>query len=129
MLPSHGRGQRFNPSRAHSKKKEEMQWLLKRAEKIVFASVCESISLIVLEAIASGRPFLCSSRSPMPEIAGPAASYFDPDSPEELCQLLSGKPLLISEKTRTEVLSKFSWTKNAIETAHLIEPELETQEC
>ena len=59
----------------------------------IFASECENCPNILLEAMASGRPLLCSNRAPMPEFAGDAAVYFDPADPaqfaRELVALLS----------------------------------------
>ena len=50
----------------------------------LFASECENCPNILIEALAAARPVLCSQLPPMPEIAGDAAAYFDPRSPEDL---------------------------------------------
>ena len=55
----------------------------------VFASECENCPNIMLEALASGRPLLASSRPPMPEFGGDGAIYFDPSSPDELAVKLA----------------------------------------
>ena len=39
---------------------------------------------ILLEAMASGLPIASSSRGPMPEVLGPAGTYFDPEKPDEI---------------------------------------------
>lgn len=54
----------------------------------IFASTCENCPNIVIESLASGRPLFLSNRPPMPELAGDAAVYFDPDKPRELAALL-----------------------------------------
>lgn len=55
-----------------------------QADIFVFASTCETISIIVLEAMAAGLPIACSHRPPMDEMLGNAGVYFDPEQPEEI---------------------------------------------
>jgi glycosyltransferase involved in cell wall biosynthesis len=54
------------------------------ADAFVFASSCENLPNILLEAMASGLPIACSNRLPMPEILGQAGVYFDPLRPNEI---------------------------------------------
>ncbi len=54
----------------------------------LFASSCENCPNILLEAMAAGRAVLCSNRSPMPEFAGNAVTYFDPYNSKQLAGLL-----------------------------------------
>jgi glycosyltransferase involved in cell wall biosynthesis len=69
---------------------ESLPALYRNALINIFASECENCPNVLLEALASGRPLLASSRPPMPEFGGDAAIYFDPSSPEELAgKLLS----------------------------------------
>ncbi|MBI5502667.1 MAG: glycosyltransferase family 4 protein [Deltaproteobacteria bacterium] len=56
----------------------------RHAKLVLFASECENCPNILLEAMAAGRPLLCSDRPPMPEFGGDAVEYFDPCSPEDL---------------------------------------------
>ncbi len=56
----------------------------------LFASSCEiGASFVLIEALAGGRPVLCSNYPPMPEAAEDAAAYFDPYDPERLAVLLA----------------------------------------
>lgn len=55
----------------------------------IFASSCENCPNILLEAMAGGRPILCSDFQPMPEFARGAAEYFDPYDPAMLAGLLA----------------------------------------
>ncbi len=54
----------------------------------LFASHCENCPNILLEAMASGRPVLCSGDPPMPEFGADAVVYFDPAVPAELTERL-----------------------------------------
>jgi glycosyltransferase involved in cell wall biosynthesis len=58
--------------------------LYQHAKVNIFASECENCPNILLEAMASGRPVLCSSISPMPEFGGNAVLYFNPRDPADL---------------------------------------------
>ena len=44
----------------------------------------EPFGLVALEAMASGAPLICSPRGGLPEVAGDAALYADPDDPPAL---------------------------------------------
>jgi glycosyltransferase involved in cell wall biosynthesis len=68
---------------------EELPAYYQNAKVNLFSSSCENCPNILLEAMAGGRPVLCSSYPPMPEFAGDAAVYFDPYSPDQLAVLLA----------------------------------------
>jgi len=55
----------------------------------LFASSCENCPNILLEALAAGKPVMCSSYEPMPEFASDSVQYFDPYSSIELASKLS----------------------------------------
>lgn len=44
----------------------------------------EPFGLVALEALASGVPLICAPRGGLPEVAGNAAVYADPDNPAEI---------------------------------------------
>jgi glycosyltransferase involved in cell wall biosynthesis len=67
---------------------ERMQALLDHAEFLIFPSLFEGFGLPVLEAMSSGCPVVCSDRASLPEIAGDAATYFDPADPDSLVSVL-----------------------------------------
>jgi glycosyltransferase involved in cell wall biosynthesis len=52
----------------------------RNADLFLFASTCETFGMILLEAMASGTPVLCSDRTAMPEILQDHGDYFDPES-------------------------------------------------
>ena len=48
----------------------------------------EPFGLVALEAMASGAALVCAPRGGLPEVAGDAAIYADPDKPEEIAAAL-----------------------------------------
>jgi glycosyltransferase involved in cell wall biosynthesis len=74
--------------------------LLQGCAALVYPSLYEGFGMPVLEAMAAGKPVLCSSVTSLPEIAGDAALYFDPARPEEIADAihrLLGDPALAAE--------------------------------
>ena len=65
-----------------------MPSIYRHAKAHIFASTCETFGIAVLECLGSGRPLFLSNRSPMVELAGDGAVYFDPCKPQELAALL-----------------------------------------
>ena len=59
-----------------------------QADGFVFASSCENLPNILLEAMAAGLPIACSNFGPMPEVLGDAGIYFNPERPEEIARML-----------------------------------------
>ena len=49
-------------------------------DAFIFASSCENMPNILIEALASSLPIACSSRNPMPEFLGSLGYYFNPES-------------------------------------------------
>jgi glycosyltransferase involved in cell wall biosynthesis len=91
------------------------------ADLCVFASSCENMPNILLEAMVSGLPIACSNRGPMPELLGDAGVYFDPESPEEIARALEG--LLVSPQRRAALaaasfarVQAYSWRRCADDT-------------
>jgi glycosyltransferase involved in cell wall biosynthesis len=87
----------------------------------VFASSCENMPNILLEAMASGLPIACSDRGPMPEVLGDAGVYFDPEDVESIKQALQQlilSPALRAAKARVafERAGGYSWRRCADET-------------
>ena len=61
-----------------------MATLLRSCRAVVLPSIFEGFGMPVLEAMASGKPVLCSNVTSLPEVAGDAAIFFDPRKPQEI---------------------------------------------
>lgn len=58
------------------------------ADAFVFASSCENMPHILLEAMASGLPIACARRGPMPGMLADGGTYFEPERPETIADAL-----------------------------------------
>ncbi|MBX7164722.1 MAG: glycosyltransferase family 4 protein [Pirellulales bacterium] len=63
---------------------EELASLYVGCRALVFPSLYEGFGMPVAEALAYGKPVLCSNTTSLPEIAGGAALLFDPREPAEI---------------------------------------------
>ena len=66
----------------------ELPELYADSDLLLFASSCENLPNILIEAIASGIPIVSSNRSPMPEVCKDACLYFDPSDPRSIADAL-----------------------------------------
>ena len=67
---------------------KELQTLYHRALALVFPSRFEGLGLPVLEAFLCGLPVVCSNFPVLEEVAGDAALFFDPGSPDDIASAL-----------------------------------------
>ena len=68
--------------------REELLQLYGRAQAFVYPSTFEGFGMPVLEAMAAGIPVACSDISPLREVAGDAALFFDPLSEDAIAGAL-----------------------------------------
>jgi glycosyltransferase involved in cell wall biosynthesis len=68
---------------------DKLHELYKQADAFVFASSCENLPNILIEAMAAGLPIACSNRGPMPEVLSDAGVYFDPESPKSIAKAIA----------------------------------------
>ena len=95
------------------------------ADIFVFASSCENLPNILLEAMAAGLPIACSRSGPMPEVLGDAGAYFDPEKPTEIAaalELMIRNPDLRMEMAQDAYRrsEKYSWAECADQTLAFI---------
>ena len=95
--------------------------LLSGAAAFVFPSLYEGFGIPVLEALSLGIPTVTADRPALREVAGEAALFVDPQSPEAICSAMLR--LLRDERLRGELSRRglerardFSWTLTAIKT-------------
>jgi glycosyltransferase involved in cell wall biosynthesis len=103
-----------------------LEGLYRESSCLVFPSRREGFGLPILEAMGRGLPVVCARASAIPEVAGDAALYFDPESSEELAsavgQILSddGLALRLAAAGRRRA-AEFSWRRAAKETLEVYE--------
>lgn len=103
----------------------ELSSCYQQADLFVFASSCENMPNILLEAMAAGLPIACSNRGPMPEVLGNSGLYFNPEKPLEIAdaiRTLLVNPVLREQKAWAayERAKSFSWERCARQTFDFI---------
>jgi glycosyltransferase involved in cell wall biosynthesis len=99
----------------------DLEGLYQTATCFVLPSLREGFGLPVLEAMRRGVPVACSRTSAVPEVAGDAALFFDPERPEAIAEAVTAilrDPRLaaeLAEKGR-ERAALFTWRRAAEET-------------
>lgn len=81
------------------------------SDAFVFASTCENLPNILIEAMAAGLPIASSNRGPMYEVLGDAGVYFDPESPDSLAAVLLN---LMRDAPLREKLAAAAWRQTAV---------------
>ncbi len=100
---------------------KELTLFYNACELFVIPSFYEGFGLTGLEAMSCGAPVAASGIASLKEILGPAAKYFDPNSPEEIARAI--KEVLADKQTRDKMIKsglekvkKYSWKKMSEET-------------
>ena len=96
---------------------EAIENFYKTSDGFIFASTCENMPNILIEAMSSGLPLLCSNYQPMPEFLGDKHPfYFDPTNEESVYKNLKiylqnpeqRQESAISAKLKSE---QYTWQK------------------
>lgn len=95
--------------------------LYSNAMVFVYPSLYEGFGMPILEAFANNCPVCLSNTSCFPEIAGNAATYFDPNDHESILEAI--KKVLYDNSYKKQMINagkkrllNFSWAKTAEET-------------
>jgi glycosyltransferase involved in cell wall biosynthesis len=95
------------------------------ADAFVFASSCENMPIILIEAMSAGLPIACSNRGPMPEILEDAGIYFNPEDLDGIYDAL--KELFLNVEKRNILANKayeksinYSWKDCANDTIEFL---------
>ena len=92
-----------------------------RADGFNFATTCENLPNILIEAMSAGLPIACSSAGPMPEVLGDGGLYFDPENVPQMADVmerLCRHPELRQRCAETALhrAAGYSWERCAAET-------------
>jgi glycosyltransferase involved in cell wall biosynthesis len=103
---------------------DDLPLLYHASVAFIYPSRYEGFGLPVLQAMAAGTPVITTKLSSIPEVAGSAALYIDPDDPATLIQALQA--LQTNNNLRSSLISsgkqqagKFSWRRTANETINV----------
>lgn len=97
----------------------------READLFVFASSCENMPNILIEAMTSGLPIACSNMGPMQEFLKDAGEYFNPLNVDSIAEaiekLISNPALRYDHAKKANLITKdLSWKKCADETFDFI---------
>jgi glycosyltransferase involved in cell wall biosynthesis len=102
-------------------KESDLPYIYNGATAFVFPSRHEGFGIPVLQALACGVPVAASYITPLREVGGDAALYFDPNDIESMAGAL--QKVVMDKNLREELISRgfdrvkgFSWRKTAEET-------------
>ena len=95
------------------------------SDLFIFASSCENMPNILIEAMASGLPIACSSSKPMPEFLNDGGLYFNPEEIDDIKQTVekmikNSKIRYKYSKSSFSISNKYSWKICADKTFHFL---------
>lgn len=111
---------------------EDLYTVYNRAEMFVYPSYYEGFGIPILEAFQAKCPVVLADASCFREVAGDAALYFQPKSPDQLrnnIMSLLNDPMLRGEYIAkgSEQLLHYSWKKSALDTVSVYKKIVETR--
>lgn len=103
-----------------------LPFIFKGGDAFVFPSKYEGFGIPLLQAMAAGTPIVASNVASIPEIAGEAALYFNPDDAFDMAEKIA--KIIQNEETKQSLIKAgikrsqgFSWDNCAKATLELIE--------
>lgn len=88
---------------------EQIHYEYKKADLFIYASSCENMPMILMEAMRSSLPIFSSKMGPMPEILGEAGEYFDPTNAEDLAKKLDS---VLKSRKRLGEMAEIAYQKS-----------------
>lgn len=105
---------------------DELVMLYQNAQGMIYPSLFEGFGLPLVEAMAAGCPVACSDRAAIPEIAGEAAYYFNPEDVEAISDAV--ERLWLDDTLRADLINRgrkrsrnFGWRSFAEKTIEVYE--------
>ncbi len=99
----------------------ELDEWYRRSDGFIFASTCENMPKVLLEAMAAGLPVACSRAAPLPEMLRDGGIYFDAERSSSIAEAL--RALFLNPALRDRVshaahcrAAEYSWERTAAET-------------
>jgi len=109
---------------------DDLKSLYRLSSVFVYPSLWEGFGIPLLEAMACGVPVVTSRTSALPETAGEAAVYFNPESPEDMAEKIV--QVLEDEDLRQKLISAgkeriraFGWDEAASDVLSFYESVME----
>lgn len=104
----------------------------KESDLFLFASSCENMPIILMEAMVAGLPIASSNLGPMPEVLQKNGVYFNPKDSMSIANSIES--MIQSKELRQSLamgsfnsIKKYSWKKCADETFHFFQQVILTQ--
>lgn len=105
---------------------DDIHRIYNKADIFLFASTCENLPNILLEAMSAGLPVVSSSSRPMTDILGDSAIYFDSTSIDSIKNAII--KMILNKKLRSKMSIEnkkksldYSWKKCSFDTFKFIE--------
>lgn len=96
---------------------QELIWLYKHTEALLFVPEYEGLGLPILEAVEAGKPVVCSNLTVFNEMSVSAFYYSEPYDPfsiaDALAQALNGTEFNEKIKEYSVILKKYTWENTA----------------
>jgi glycosyltransferase involved in cell wall biosynthesis len=104
----------------------ERRMVLRHAQILAFPSLYEGFGIVLLDAMLASVPIACANVAALPEVAGPAALFFDPLSVNDVTAVLERLTADRSLRERLVTAGRvracdFSWEESARQTLRVYE--------